>query len=57
MKLATIDRDGTPTAVVVEDDAAYPLPTSLAHLIELGLERALEIGDQAGAAAAPVRRG
>ena len=47
MKLATIDREGTPTAVVVEDDAAYPLPTSLAHIIELGLERALEIGEQA----------
>ena len=47
MKLATISRDGTSTAVVVEGDAAYPLPTSLAHLIELGLERALEIGDQA----------
>ena len=47
MKLATIDREGTPTAVVVKDDAAYPLPTSLAHIIELGLERALEIGEQA----------
>ena len=47
MKLATIDREGTPTAVVVEDDAAYPLPTSLAHIIEHGLERALEIGEQA----------
>ena len=47
MKLATIDREGTPTAVVVEDEAAYPLPTSLAHIIELGLERALEIGEQA----------
>ena len=47
MKLATLDHDGAPIAVVVEGDVAYPLPTSLAHLIELGLERALEIGEQA----------
>ena len=47
MKLATINHQGAPTAVVVDGDAAYPLPTSLAHLIDLGLARALEIGDQA----------
>jgi 2-keto-4-pentenoate hydratase/2-oxohepta-3-ene-1,7-dioic acid hydratase in catechol pathway len=47
MRLATLDRDGAPIAVVVDGDAAYPLPTSVAHLIELGLERALEIGAQA----------
>ena len=43
MRLATL-RQG---AVVVEDDAAYLLPTSLAHVVELGLERALEVGEQA----------
>jgi len=43
VKLATL-RQG---AAVLEGDAAYLLPTSLAHVIELGLERALEIGDQA----------
>jgi 2-keto-4-pentenoate hydratase/2-oxohepta-3-ene-1,7-dioic acid hydratase in catechol pathway len=47
MKLATVSVSGTPTAVVVEGDTAYPLPTSLAHLIDLGLDRALEIGQQA----------
>ena len=47
MKLATVDHGGTPTAVVVDGDAAYPLPTSLAHVIELGLDRALEVGEQA----------
>jgi len=47
MKLATVSVSRTPTAVVVDGDTAYPLPTSLAHVIELGLERALEIGDQA----------
>jgi 2-keto-4-pentenoate hydratase/2-oxohepta-3-ene-1,7-dioic acid hydratase in catechol pathway len=47
MKLATISHEGSATAVVVDGDTAYPLPTSLAHVIELGLERALEIGDQA----------
>jgi 2-keto-4-pentenoate hydratase/2-oxohepta-3-ene-1,7-dioic acid hydratase in catechol pathway len=34
-------------AAVLEDDAAYLLPTSLAHVIELGLERALEVAEQA----------
>jgi 2-keto-4-pentenoate hydratase/2-oxohepta-3-ene-1,7-dioic acid hydratase in catechol pathway len=43
VRLATLRRG----AAVLEDDAAYLLPTSLAHVIELGLERALEIGDQA----------
>jgi 2-keto-4-pentenoate hydratase/2-oxohepta-3-ene-1,7-dioic acid hydratase in catechol pathway len=47
VRLATISMSGTPTAVVVDDGAAYPLPTSLGHVIELGLERALEVGDQA----------
>jgi 2-keto-4-pentenoate hydratase/2-oxohepta-3-ene-1,7-dioic acid hydratase in catechol pathway len=47
VKLATVEHDGNPTAVVVDGEAAYPLPTSLTHVIELGLERALEIGDQA----------
>jgi 2-keto-4-pentenoate hydratase/2-oxohepta-3-ene-1,7-dioic acid hydratase in catechol pathway len=47
VKLATISHGGAPTAVVVDADTAYPLPTSLAHLVELGLERALEIGEQA----------
>jgi 2-keto-4-pentenoate hydratase/2-oxohepta-3-ene-1,7-dioic acid hydratase in catechol pathway len=47
VRLATVSLSGTPTAVVVDGDAAYPLPTSLAHVIELGLERALEVGDQA----------
>lgn len=32
---------------VVDGDTAYLLPTSLSQLIGLGLERALEIGDQA----------
>jgi 2-keto-4-pentenoate hydratase/2-oxohepta-3-ene-1,7-dioic acid hydratase in catechol pathway len=43
VRLATL-RQG---AAVLDEDAAYLLPTSLAQLIELGLERALEIGDQA----------
>ncbi|HET6938113.1 MAG TPA: fumarylacetoacetate hydrolase family protein [Nocardioides sp.] len=43
MRLATL-RQG---AAVLDDDAAYLLPTSLTHVIELGLERALEVGDQA----------
>ncbi len=47
MRLATVSVSGTPTAVVVDGDAAYPLPTSLLHLVELGLPRALEIGEQA----------
>jgi 2-keto-4-pentenoate hydratase/2-oxohepta-3-ene-1,7-dioic acid hydratase in catechol pathway len=47
VRLATVSASGTPTAVVVDGDTAYPLPTSLAHVIELGLERALEVGDQA----------
>jgi 2-keto-4-pentenoate hydratase/2-oxohepta-3-ene-1,7-dioic acid hydratase in catechol pathway len=47
VRLATISVAGTPTAVVVDGDAAYPLPTSLLHLVELGLARALEIGEQA----------
>jgi 2-keto-4-pentenoate hydratase/2-oxohepta-3-ene-1,7-dioic acid hydratase in catechol pathway len=40
MRLATL-RQG---AAVIEDDVAYPLPMSLAELIPLGLDRALEIG-------------
>jgi 2-keto-4-pentenoate hydratase/2-oxohepta-3-ene-1,7-dioic acid hydratase in catechol pathway len=47
VRLATVALSGTPTAVVVDGDTAYPLPTSVAHLIELGLERALEVGAQA----------
>jgi 2-keto-4-pentenoate hydratase/2-oxohepta-3-ene-1,7-dioic acid hydratase in catechol pathway len=47
VRLATISHEGAPTAVVVDGDAAYPLPTSLFHVIELGLARALEIGEQA----------
>jgi 2-keto-4-pentenoate hydratase/2-oxohepta-3-ene-1,7-dioic acid hydratase in catechol pathway len=47
VRLATVALSGAPTAVVVDGDTAYPLPTSVAHLIELGLERALEVGDQA----------
>jgi 2-keto-4-pentenoate hydratase/2-oxohepta-3-ene-1,7-dioic acid hydratase in catechol pathway len=47
VKLATMAHEGAPIAVVVDDDAAYPLPTSLSHLIELGLTRALEIAEQA----------
>jgi len=47
VRLATVSVSGTPTAVVVDGDAAYPLPTSLLHLVELGLPRALEIGEQA----------
>jgi 2-keto-4-pentenoate hydratase/2-oxohepta-3-ene-1,7-dioic acid hydratase in catechol pathway len=43
VRLATL-RQG---AAVIEGDAAYRLPTSLAQVIELGLERALEIGEQA----------
>ena len=43
MRLATL-RQG---AALLDGDAAYLLPTSLAHVIQLGLERALEIGDQA----------
>ena len=34
-------------AAVLDDDVAYLLPTSLAQVIELGLDRALEVGDQA----------
>jgi 2-keto-4-pentenoate hydratase/2-oxohepta-3-ene-1,7-dioic acid hydratase in catechol pathway len=34
-------------AAVLEDDVAYLLPTSLAHVIDLGLDRALEVGEQA----------
>jgi 2-keto-4-pentenoate hydratase/2-oxohepta-3-ene-1,7-dioic acid hydratase in catechol pathway len=47
VRLATVSVSGTPIAVVVDGDAAYPLPTSLTHVVELGLERALEVGDQA----------
>jgi 2-keto-4-pentenoate hydratase/2-oxohepta-3-ene-1,7-dioic acid hydratase in catechol pathway len=43
VKLATL-RQGP---ALLEGDGAHLLPTSLAQLIELGLERALEIGDQA----------
>ena len=43
MRLGTL-RQG---AAVLEDDVAYLLPTSLAHVIELGLDRALEVGEQA----------
>ena len=42
VKLATL-RQG---AAVVDDDAAYLAADLPAHLIELGLERALEIGDR-----------
>jgi len=34
-------------AAVIEDDAAYLLPVSVLQLIELGLERALEVGADA----------
>jgi 2-keto-4-pentenoate hydratase/2-oxohepta-3-ene-1,7-dioic acid hydratase in catechol pathway len=47
VRLATVAHDGTPKAVVVDGGSAYPLPIALGQLIELGLERALEIGDQA----------
>jgi 2-keto-4-pentenoate hydratase/2-oxohepta-3-ene-1,7-dioic acid hydratase in catechol pathway len=43
MRLATLLQG----PAVLDGDAAYLLPTSVAHVIELGLERALEIGDQA----------
>lgn len=40
MRLATL-RQG---AAVLEGDAAYPLPLSVLQMVELGLERALEVG-------------
>jgi 2-keto-4-pentenoate hydratase/2-oxohepta-3-ene-1,7-dioic acid hydratase in catechol pathway len=43
MRLATLPQG----AVVVEGDTAYPLPMPLGPLIELGLDRALEIGAEA----------
>ncbi len=43
MRIATL-RQGP---AVIADDAAYPLPMSVLQLIELGLERALEIGADA----------
>jgi len=43
MRLATL-RQG---AAVLEDDAAYLLPISLLQMVQLGLERALEIGADA----------
>ena len=48
MKLATL-RHGATIGAVVDGDVAYPLPDGLtvADLIELGLERALEIGNLA----------
>jgi 2-keto-4-pentenoate hydratase/2-oxohepta-3-ene-1,7-dioic acid hydratase in catechol pathway len=48
VRIATL-RQG---AAVVEDDAAYLLPISVLQLIELGLERALEIGADAVRSAA-----
>jgi 2-keto-4-pentenoate hydratase/2-oxohepta-3-ene-1,7-dioic acid hydratase in catechol pathway len=43
MRLATL-RQG---AAVIDGDTAYPLPMPLGSLIELGLDRALEIGAEA----------
>jgi 2-keto-4-pentenoate hydratase/2-oxohepta-3-ene-1,7-dioic acid hydratase in catechol pathway len=48
VRIATL-RQG---AAVVEDDAAYLLPISVLQLIELGLQRALEIGADAVRSAA-----
>lgn len=47
MRLATLAHEGSPRAVVLEGDDAYPLPSTLSDLIALGLDRALEIGEQA----------
>ncbi len=49
MRLATVRHDGAVVGAVVTDDAAYLLPSGLTvlGLVELGLERALEVGDEA----------
>lgn len=49
MKLATLRHRGATIGVVVDGDVAYPLHDgrTVADLVELGLERALEIGARA----------
>jgi len=49
VRLASLRHDGATIGAVVEDDTAYTLPDglSLGDLVQLGLERALEIGEQA----------
>ncbi|CUR59371.1 Fumarylacetoacetase [metagenome] len=44
MKLASLRHDGRVIGAVVDGDTAYPLPVSVGELVQLGLERALEIG-------------
>ena len=49
MRLASLSHDGRVAGAVVADDAAYLLPEGLAvgDLVQLGLERALELGSRA----------
>jgi 2-keto-4-pentenoate hydratase/2-oxohepta-3-ene-1,7-dioic acid hydratase in catechol pathway len=49
VRLASLRHDGATIGAVVEDDTAYPLPggLSVGDVVQLGLERALEIGGQA----------
>jgi len=49
MRLASLRHDGATIGAVVDGDTAYPLPDglSLGDLVQLGLERALEVGERA----------